>query len=592
MRLKRKKHQPARLATACLGLLAALAVVQEVQGQVFLPAGTTNWTGPQNYAGQSVIVGYGNTATLNANAATVTSEGVAAGLSGAGLSGNGSINLTNGTVWMSNGNNLTLGYDPGDVGAVTVNGPGTSLQIQQHTYVIGDRGSGSLAVQHGGAASGRQLNVGHNSGSMGAVSVDGTGSALNVNLATIGLAGTGSLSVTHGGVASVASALYFGDNSGSTGTGTVDGVGSTLQVSSSNFVGWSGTATLNVANGGLATAGYNYLGLMNTSTGVANVSGAGATLQANSTNSIGYEGSGTLNLQAGGVATAPNTYVAERAGSHGTVNIDGPGASLQTTNLYVGGSNGGAGGVGQITVDHGGSILINAGGVAQIWSTGSLDLHDGTLINNGTFNNAGTLTLGPGAVLAGSGVYNGSLTIADGTTLAPGNSPGTMTFNGDQTWGSGGNLDLQLLNTTGTAGVDWDKILINGVLNLTATPADPFVINLATLSDSSTAGFLAGFDPFSSYQWLFLTASSITGFDANAFEVNTADFWNVFSNGTFGVHQDGRSLYLDYHAAFVPPPTDGTVTPEPTSLALAGCAGLGMAVGAWRRRQLQRFPTA
>ncbi|WLD12598.1 hypothetical protein [Planctellipticum variicoloris] len=390
----------------------------------------------------------------------------------------------------------------------------------------------------------------------------------------------------------MASALYFGDNSGSTGTGTVDGVGSTLQVSSSNFVGWSGTATLNVANGGLATAGYNYFGLRNTSSGVANVSGVGSTLHANSTNSIGYDGTGTLNLQAGGVATAPNTYIAERAGSHGTVNIDGPGASLQTTNLYVGGSNGGAGGVGQITVDHGGSILINAGGVAQIWSAGSLDLHDGTLINNGTFNNAGTLTLGPGAVLAGSGVYNGSLTIADGTTLAPGNSPGTMTFNGDQTWGGGGNLDLQVLNTTGTAGVDWDRILINGVLNLTATPADPFIINLATLSDSSTAGFLAGFDPFADYHWLFLTASSITGFDANAFEVNTADFWNVFSNGTFGVHQDGGSLYLDYHAAFVPPPTDGTVTPEPTSLALAGCAGLGMAVGAWRRRRLQKSQAA
>lgn len=32
----------------------------------------------------------------------------------------------------------------------------------------------------------------------------------------------------------------------------------------------------------------------------------------------------------------------------------------------------------------------------------------------------------------------------------------------------------------------------------------------------------------------------------------------------------------------------GTVTPEPTSLALAGFAGLGMAIGAWRRRRQER----
>lgn len=37
---------------------------------------------------------------------------------------------------------------------------------------------------------------------------------------------------------------------------------------------------------------------------------------------------------------------------------------------------------------------------------------------------------------------------------------------------------------------------------------------------------------------------------------------------------------------------DGTVTPEPTSLALAGCAGLGMAVGAWRRRRQQKSQAA
>lgn len=39
-------------------------------------------------------------------------------------------------------------------------------------------------------------------------------------------------------------------------------------------------------------------------------------------------------------------------------------------------------------------------------------------------------------------------------------------------------------------------------------------------------------------------------------------------------------------------PPHGVVTPEPTSLALAGFAGIGMAAGAWRRRRQQKQQAA
>jgi len=148
-----------------------------------------------------------------------------------------------------------------------------------------------------------------------------------------------------------------------------------------------------------------------------------------------------------------------------------------------------------------------------------------------------------------------------------------MTFGADQTWGPGGALDEQILNTTGVAGVDWDKIVIDGDLTITATAANPFLINLFSLSDPSTNGLLAGFDPTSNYHWLFLTAQNIFGFDPGAFSINAAGFENSLDGGRFSVHQEGGSLYLNFHPVPNPPPS-----PSPASPASAWPSAPGGAV--------------
>lgn len=71
-------------------------------------------------------------------------------------------------------------------------------------------------------------------------------------------------------------------------------------------------------------------------------------------------------------------------------------------------------------------------------------------------------------------------------------------------------------------------------------------------------------------------------------------YWGISNGPSAGFHSDiGDTtdyIYVGTNSAsfqlFDGAPT--TVTPEPTSLALAGFAGLGMAAGAWRRRRQQK----
>ncbi len=71
-----------------------------------------------------------------------------------------------------------------------------------------------------------------------------------------------------------------------------------------------------------------------------------------------------------------------------------------------------------------------------------------------------------------------------------------------------------------------------------------------------------------------------SGFTANSLDV---EFTGLF----FG--RGVTSLFAEFQITSDMPQT---VTPEPTSLALTGFAGIGMAVGAWRRRRQQKSAAA
>lgn len=117
----------------------------------------------------------------------------------------------------------------------------------------------------------------------------------------------------------------------------------------------------------------------------------------------------------------------------------------------------------------GGRVDLSGGAIARIGSqvinNGVLDVTGGGFVYIGNVSDAppldGSIVVGGGGVLSGSGVNNGARFVvqADGT-LRPGNSPGTMTLFGDLLIESGGILDIEfaglgdglhdVLNVTGS----------------------------------------------------------------------------------------------------------------------------------------------
>ena len=157
--------------------------------------------------------------------------------------------------------------------------------------------------------------------------------------------------------------------------------------------------------------------------------------------------------------------------------------------------------------------------------------------------------------LAGAGTVTGAAVLATGATVAPGEPVGTLTTSGDVTFGGGGNYNWQVLDAAGTAGSaeGWDLLSVGGALAITATAADPFAINLWSLSaaDPLTSGPAANFDSTQAGNWTLLSAAGgITGFATDAFTIATAaangtdGFANSLGSGVFSLAVNGNDLDL------------------------------------------------
>ncbi|MFM6171535.1 MAG: beta strand repeat-containing protein, partial [Sphaerospermopsis kisseleviana] len=164
-----------------------------------------------------------------------------------------------------------------------------------------------------------------------------------------------------------------------------------------------------------------------------------------------------------------------------------------------------------------------------------------------------------GQTLAGNGTVEGAVALGTGATLSPGASPGTLTVTGNATLGAGGNYNWQILNATGTAGASngWDLVNVGGVLDVASTSADPFKINLWSLSSTGpdVNGNALNFSSTTGYTWRIASAAGgITGFSVDKFAISTSatngtsGFTNAFT-GTFSLALSGSTdLNLVYTA--------------------------------------------
>jgi T5SS/PEP-CTERM-associated repeat protein len=460
-------------------------------GQTVWVDGTGDWFNPLNWSagvpnsGTIAQINNGGTAeiTLGGAAASQVELGIAAGDAGTlSTSGSGSLQdegamyvgeQGTGTLSITAGASISsslfaLGQSPGSSGTATVSGPGSTWTNSVFCFV-GSDGMGTLNISNGGSVTASDTGVGAGVGS-GIVVVDGTGSTWS-NDGTIVVGGNangmGAVTISNGGTVFTGGGggtfgSVIGYNSGSTGTVNVSGANSIwTNAGPLGLSGAGGDGTLHIMGGGVVSNSNSVLGSISGGNSTVTVDGIGSTWTNNGDLFVGaLEGSGMVMITGSGVVSNINGFIAFGDEMHqptGSVDVDGA-ASIWTNSgdLYVGGSESGAGGNGTLHVNGGGTV---SAGRVTVWSPG-------TIGGSGIIQAANGITvegaLAPEETLS----INGNLALtSDAITLSTvtpdaaddANVEGTATLDGE----------LQVVVTGGpyTVGAQYTLLQATGGLN-------------------------------------------------------------------------------------------------------------------------------
>jgi fibronectin-binding autotransporter adhesin len=486
-----------------------------------------------------------------------------------------------GTSAYQTGSDMNVGNTVGTQGTVTVGGS-ASLTVLGRLRV-GDLGAGTVAASGSTRLTLNQVQIGNGLSATGTMALADDATANLTGYIAIGNSGSGSLAMSGRSRMSVQYDLNIADLGGSLGTmtiadraaasggsifigkgdlsgGVVTITGGTLSQTNTGgefIVGRDGNGTLNVSGSASVIA--------SATTGIQ--MGAGAFSQAAVLNLSGGQVQATRLYKGSGVAAALTFNSGTLRAAPGAANDFVSG--LTSVSVLAGGavidSNGQSITVGPAMTDGGGGGLTKIGTGTLVLAgansyLGATSVQAGTLRVDGDSSLAtGAVSVASGATLAGSGTVGGSTTIQSGATLSPGASPGTLAFTNALTFGTSGNYNWQMLSATGTAGSTsaWDLVTVGGTLAISATPADPFRINLWTLSgiNPDVSGSAANFNATQGYTWKIASATGgISGFAADKFSIRTSatngtgGFANSTGGGTFSIAQSGNDLNLVFTA--------------------------------------------
>ncbi len=233
----------------------------------------------------------------------------------------------------------------------------------------------------------------------------------------------------------------------------------------------SGTAATLIANNSLASTfsgvirdGSGVTSLGKTGTGVLTLSGANSYSGATSI-AAGTLRAGAINsLSPASALTVGTGTTLDLAGFSQTIgSLAGTGAVMLGSGTLTAGGDGSStnysgvlSGSGAFTKAGAGSFTLS--GVNG--HTGATLVTGGTLLVNGSILSSSGVTVGVGATIGGSGALP-SVTVNG--TLAPGNSPGTLTVNGNLVLGAG---SLYLAEVQGAVS---DRVNVNGTASLAGT---------------------------------------------------------------------------------------------------------------------------
>jgi T5SS/PEP-CTERM-associated repeat protein/autotransporter-associated beta strand protein len=405
----------ALLPASSLLLSVSPAAAQDTD---WIGAQDSNWLNPNNWT-SGVPTGAGSRATIDTTTPGALLSGVA-GITGeliVGGTGTGALSIQNGGTLNSQFGFLGAG-PPGTVGTVTVDGSGSSWHVSN--LEVGQASTGRLFIQNGAVVNSLGVFVGDHAGSNGTIVVDGAGSNWTASSSQIfiGESGTATVTIQNGGTFnSTTLTTILADSFGSSGTVTVDGIGSKWTASGEVIVGNIGSGSVVIRNGGVVSSD-NSVGIAELpgSTGTVTIDGAGSKWTTSSNTVLANVGAGTLTLSNGGTFSTTLMQIASTSGSTGTLNIGAavgqpataPG-TLDTPTVQFGQ------GTGTIVFNHTSDNYVFA---PVISGAGSVDIRSGTTIFTGSQSYTGPTTVNGGVLVVDGSLVSSATTVNSGGTLA------------------------------------------------------------------------------------------------------------------------------------------------------------------------------
>jgi autotransporter-associated beta strand protein len=210
--------------------------------------------------------------------------------------------------------------------------------------------------------------------------------------------------------------------------------------------------------------------------------------------------------------------------------------------------------------------IVKTGGGTQILGgnmtyTGVTSINQGTLAVTGSLLNTGTVLVNDGGSLSGSGSV-GAVTLASGSFLRPGDSPGILTA-ASSIWQAGSTYSWEIDNATGLAGTNWDVFSVTGALDMSALSSSSASTKMNLVLNSLS---LASFDTSSTYTWVIAKAGSFTEYTADnidltsLFNIETANFnGGVVPTGGFQVVTGTEGSLRTLNLMAIPEPSTGSM---------------------------------
>jgi len=348
-----------------------------------------------------------------------------------GGSAAGFVDLRDDTTQIRVLNDATLGVEDSSNGELFLREGDTHAQIDGD-LILGVEGEGEVDIRNGGeVVVGGSLRVGVDSTSDNHVKLSGE-SSLEVDEIILGEGGRGSLTMNSDATSAAnvtSTSTFIGLGPEAEGTATLAGE-QTLWTNVGVFqVGTEGSGELTVSTGASLETGASSLGALVGSDGTALVTGEASTWLSANLN-VGLNGDGELTIADGAQVASSSAEIASNTGSTGTVVVEGTDTGWSIVDqLFLGGDEDSIGGEGSLTIREGAFVL------------------------------ADETTIGEFGLLAGDGELRSD--VVNAGRVSPGQSPGTLTIDGDFTQLSSGTLLLEV-----ESGTDFDQLFVNGTLDL------------------------------------------------------------------------------------------------------------------------------